>query len=94
MGDRSILGSAGSGFGSVSTIERLDANSVATQQYSEPRTITSKDAFGATSTKEVFLTKADAETFDRWEKPNVSVNVNGTTAQRIKAAITEFLEGR
>lgn len=84
MGDRAILGSMGSGFGSVSSVERLDANSVATPTYSEARTIGSKTAF---------LTPADAEAFDRWDKPNVSVATNGSTFERLKAAVNELLEG-
>lgn len=93
MGDRAILGSGGIGDGSVSTVSRLEGNSAPTPQYTERRTVTWQEGNGTTS-KDVYLTPEDAKAYDTWDKPNVSVATNGTTVERLKRTISEWLEGR
>jgi hypothetical protein len=84
MGDRAILGNRSDGVGMGSLhFDKLDANSKLTETFSEPRTIANKT---------VFLTKVDAETFDAWTDRSVTVQTNGTTFERVKAALSEFLE--
>lgn len=84
MGDRAILGSRSDGVGMGSLhLDKLDANSKLTESFTEPRTANGKT---------VYLTKSDAETFDGWTDLQVSVQTNGTTFERLKAAISDFLE--
>ncbi len=84
MSDRAILGSRSDGVGMGSLhFEKLDANSKLTETFTEPRTV---------GRKTVYLTKTDAETFDGWSDLTVSVQTNGTTFERVKAALSELLE--
>lgn len=84
MGDRAILGSSSDGVGMGSLhLDRIDANSKITESFTEPRTAGSKT---------VYLTPADAERFDGFEPGRTSVHTNGTTLERLKAAIADFLE--
>ncbi|MDP1918417.1 MAG: hypothetical protein Q8L14_19375 [Myxococcales bacterium] len=63
--------------------DRLDANSKISESFTEPRSVGSKT---------VYLTKGDAERFDGFDPSKTSVHTNGTTLERLKAAIAEFLE--
>lgn len=84
MGDRAILGSSSDGVGMGSlNFDRLDANSKISESFTEPRSVGSKT---------VYLTKGDAERFDGFDPSKTSVHTNGTTLERLKAAIAEFLE--
>lgn len=84
MGDRAILGSGSEGVGMGSLhLDRIDANSKLTESFTEPRTVSSKT---------VYLTKPDAERFDGFDPSKTSVHTNGTTIERLKAALADFLE--
>lgn len=84
MGDRAILGSSSEGVGMGSLhLDRIDANSKITESFTEPRSVGSKT---------VYLTKGDAERFDGFDPSKTSVHTNGTTLERLKAAIADFLE--
>lgn len=81
MGDRAIRGSDGLGMGSLH-FESVDANSKATEQYTERRVVDGQT---------VFLSPEGAEKLDSLERGQLSVAVNGTSWDRLKAAIDEFL---
>ncbi|MCU0695004.1 MAG: hypothetical protein MUC96_00595 [Myxococcaceae bacterium] len=79
MGDSTIVGSKGfAGAGSLSSVEHLDANTIPTQHYT-------KEAKVGDAT--VYLTPADAERLETWDKTEVSIHKNRTTKE---AAVETF----
>jgi hypothetical protein len=84
MGDRSIQSRAGEGFGGLH-VDTLDANTARTESFSEPRTVDGQT---------VFVTPEGAQALDLAADRSWKVHVNGTTWQRLRAAIDEWRAGR
>jgi hypothetical protein len=83
MGDRSIQGRAGEGFGGMH-VDAIDANSRQTEQYTEARTLG-----GA----KVFVSPESAQKIDlelAGGNRDWTVHASGNTWQRLKAAIDEL----
>lgn len=82
MGDRNVIGSnPAAGLGSLSSVSHVDANSVETPTYSQPRVI--KDAT-------VYLTESDAKAFDSWDKADVKVDTKRSTFESLKQTVKDI----
>lgn len=79
MGDRSIQSRAGEGFGGLH-VDTVDASSKQTEVFSEQRVVDGQT---------VFLAPESAQQLDGSDR-NWTVHVNGSTWDRLKAAIEEW----
>lgn len=84
MGDRSIQGRLGEGFGGLH-IENIDANTTATEQFTEERTVAGKN---------VFVSPEGAQQLDAGADKSWTLHVNGSTWDRLKAQISEWRDGK
>ncbi len=82
MGDRNVVGSNGTvGFGSLSSVAHVDANSVETPTYNQPRVI---------GENTVCLTASDAKAFDSWDKADVKVDTKRSTFEALKQTVKDI----
>lgn len=82
MGDRNVIGSNGAvGLGSLSSVSHVDANSVETPSYNQPRVI---------GDSTVYLTEADAKVFDGWDKADVKVDPKRSTFEALKQTVKDI----
>ena len=77
MGNRSIMSKSGEGLGSLH-VDSIDANSTATESFSEERVVDGQT---------LFLSPEGAQALDLATDRTWSVHVNGHTWDRIKDAI-------
>lgn len=87
MGDMTIRGDRAQGTTNTSSVASLDANSLETPKYSQPRVV------GDTT---VYLTDGDAKAFDAWGRDHVTLHKNRTTREAVAetvAQVLSFLKG-
>lgn len=82
MGDRNVVGGNGAvGFGSLSSVAHVDANSVETPTYNQSRVI---------GENTVYLSDSDAKVFDSWDKTDVKVDTKRSTFEALKQTVKDI----
>lgn len=83
MADRSIQSRISEGFGSLH-VDTIDANTTPKEQFTESRIVDGK---------ELFLSPEGASQLDAAADRSWTVHVNGSTFERLKAALDEWRAG-